>query len=302
MNRNKLQLSVGISPVKKIALVISILGIGTATAFAADLAPRPYTKAPPPPPVAAYNWTGFYIGASGGYGWNQGSNVALSSVPVTPAGADVGLAIGAANAIPTALSTQPKGFLAGGEIGYNYQWQQWVLGVEADFSGANISGSANANAVAPVPFQIFTFSANGSAASEQKLDFFGTLRARLGYTVTDRFLIYGTGGLAYAHAESNTTTGDLPINVIIGPAAGAATGMLAGWTAGAGFEWAFAPSWSFKTEYLYYDLGSLNYALSPNAVSTCCTVQEGFVNTTASATFRGNIVRVGINYKFSGAP
>jgi outer membrane immunogenic protein len=73
--------------------------------------------------------------------------------------------------------------------------------------------------------------------------------------------------------------------------------MLAGWTVGGGLEWAFAPHWSFKTEYLYYDLGSLNYALSPNVVTSCCTTTQGSVNTTASATFRGSIARVGIDYK-----
>jgi outer membrane immunogenic protein len=72
--------------------------------------------------------------------------------------------------------------------------------------------------------------------------------------------------------------------------------MLTGWTVGGGFEWALAPHWSFKTEYLYYDLGSRT-SVSPNVVTSCCTVTEGTVNSTVSATFRGSIARVGINYK-----
>jgi len=77
--------------------------------------------------------------------------------------------------------------------------------------------------------------------------------------------------------------------------------MLAGWTAGGGFESVLpiAPGWLFKAEYLYYDLGNLTYTLSPAAVCAgACSTIFGFVTTTATANFHGNLVRIGLNYKF----
>jgi outer membrane immunogenic protein len=273
----------------------SIAGLIIAVTVPANAADMPL-KAPPQPVTADYNWAGFYVGVSGGYGWSQGGDIGLASVGIpAPASLPV-IATGAASAIPTGLGTQANGFIGGAEIGYNYQWHQWVWGIEADLSGANIRGSAAQNATSIIT-TIVSFPANGSAVGEQKLDLFGTVRGRLGLVAADRLLIFATGGLAYGHAESNTSTGDIPDQVTIGPALGSASRMLAGWTVGGGFEWAFAPRWSFKTEYLYYDLGSLNYALSPNVVTSCCTAVEGSVNTAASAMFRGSIARVGIDYK-----
>jgi outer membrane immunogenic protein len=277
-------------------LLIAGFAIGAliAPAVAADMP----LKAPPLPPPPAWSWTGFYIGATAGYGWSQGADIGLDSIgtpfsgPFFPA-----LANGAARAIPAGLSTEPKGFIGGGELGYNYQLGQWVLGIESDLSGANIAGSAAQTSTATV-VTLFKFLANGSAIGEQKLDLFGTVRGRLGLAAADRFLIYATGGLAYGHVASNTATGDVPANVVIGPAQGSAAGMRAGWTVGGGFDWAFASNWSFKTEYLYYDLGTLQYALSPNTLTTCCTLTTGVVNTTARATFTGGIARAGIDYKF----
>lgn len=261
--------------------------IGTPV-LAADMA----IKAPPLVASVANNWTGFYIGAFAGYGWNQGANIDLASIGT----GNLTITNPAASAIPAGLGVQPKGFIGGGDVGYNYQISKWVLGIEADLSGANIKGSAAQTGTATV-VSLITFPVNGSAIGEQKLDLFGTVRGRVGVVAADRLLIYATGGLAYGHVESSTSTGDVPTQATILPAQGSTSGMRAGWTVGGGFEWALAPHWSFKTEYLYYDLGSLTYALSPNVVTSCCTVTEGTVNSTVSATFRGSIARVGINYK-----
>jgi outer membrane immunogenic protein len=268
--------------------IVAIAALTGLPAFAADMP----VKAPPPPPVVTPSWTGFYIGASAGYGWNQGGNIDLASIGT----GNLVITTPAANAIPAGFDAQPKGFIGGGDIGYNYQWRQWVLGIEADLSGASIKGTAAQTGTATV-VSLITFPVNGSAIGEQKLDLFGTVRGRMGVVAADRLLIYATGGLAYGHVESNTSTGDVPTQATILPAQGSTSGMLAGWTVGGGFEWALAPHWSFKTEYLYYDLGSRTYALSPNVVTSCCTVTEGTVNSTVSATFRGSIARVGINYK-----
>jgi outer membrane immunogenic protein len=276
-----------------VALIVAVSTVSlTQIGSAADLPVKaPVYKAPV---AVAPSWTGFYIGVNGGYGWSNGADIDLVSggVPsVSPP-----LAIAAGNAIPPTLNTHPEGFIYGGQIGYNYQLHQWVLGVEADLSGSNINGSATQTGVAPVVG--FPFSANASATGNRKLNLFGTVRGRLGFTPNDALLVYGTGGVAYGHVESSTATSDIPTNVIIGPAFGSASGMRTGWTGGGGLEWTFAPHWSLKAEYLYYDLGNLTYTLSPNSVTTCCTTVVGSVFTTATAKFTGSITRLGLNYRF----
>jgi outer membrane immunogenic protein len=281
------------------ALIVVAAIVGADAANAADL--PIYTKAPVTVGAPVYNWTGFYVGASGGYAWSHDADIDLASVAgLVPGGIDA-FAIASAQAIPLALNTQAQGFIYGGQAGYNYQSGRWVIGVEADLSGTNINGAATQNGTAPVVnYPIRNLSANTTATGEQKLDFFGTVRGRFGFTPTDALLVYATGGLAYGHVESSTATSDVPTNLAIGPAAGSASGTRAGLTVGGGLEWGFTPHWTLKTEYLYYDLGSLNYALSPNAITTpCCGVGTvGFVNTVAATHFAGSIVRAGINYRF----
>jgi outer membrane immunogenic protein len=133
------------------------------------------------------------------------------------------------------------------------------------------------------------------------MDAFGTLRARLGFTPIDRLLIYGTGGLAYGHLESNSNIGEVITNPppVFANAIGSVSSWQAGWTAGAGVEWAFAPHWSAKAEYLYYDLGDLNYnngTLLCSGGGQCRLPQTISVSSTAD--FKGNIVRAGVNYRF----
>jgi outer membrane immunogenic protein len=121
------------------------------------------------------------------------------------------------------------------------------------------------------------------------------LRARLGFTPIDRLLIYGTGGLAYGEVESNTNFAEATTsNVNFNNAFGSASSWRAGWTAGAGAEFAFARHWSAKIEYLYYDLGDLNY----NSTLTSSNATPTTIGITSTADFKGNIVRAGINYRF----
>jgi outer membrane immunogenic protein len=281
-------------------------GLGIASAlfvgsFGSVLAADMPMKAPPPPPVVIYNWTGFYVGVSGGYAWSHDADIDLASVPgLVPGGIDA-FAIASAQSIPSALNTQARGFIFGGQAGYNYQSGRWVIGVEADLSATNINGSATQNGTAlVVNYPARNLFANTTATGGQKLDFFGTVRGRFGFTPTDALLVYATGGLAYGHVESSTATSDVPLSFAIGPAAGSASGTRAGWTVGGGLEWGFTPHWTLKTEYLYYDLGNLNYALSPNAITIpCCGgATVGLVNTVAATHFAGSIVRAGINYRF----
>jgi len=161
-----------------------------------------------------------------------------------------------------------SGGFIGGTAGYNWQAGPWVLGVEGDYSWANIAGSSGSCGFAP---------AHGCGTA---LESFGTLRGRVGYALGYRgtWLPYVTGGLAVGevHAWDALT-----------PASGSA--FRAGWTLGAGFETVLAPNWTFKLEYLYMDLGSAHlFDIVPGVPET--------------VSFRDNIFRIGINYKFWDQP
>jgi len=148
----------------------------------------------------------------------------------------------------------PKGWFGGGQIGYNWQYApNWVFGLEGDISGSDIKAGGG---VTPL------------VAS--KTNYFGTGRARLGYTV-DRVMVYGTGGVAWAHNKANDAA-FLDDRTHIG------------WTAGAGIEYAFAPNWSTKLEWLYADYGSKTYALT----------------TPTRVDLTDNSVKLGLNYRFGG--
>lgn len=166
-------------------------------------------------------------------------------------------AIAAASALH--FDTDPKGFIGGGTLGYNVQTGQFVRGVETDLSWADIKGTSSQRATAPVVG--FADSVTSSGVAEQKIDAFGTLRARLGFTPMDRLLVFGTGGLAYRHVESNTNIGEVfeDVNITTTNAIGSGSSLRGGWTAGAGLEYAFAPHWTAKAEYTYYDRGTISY-------------------------------------------
>ena len=151
-----------------------------------------------------------------------------------------------------------NGYLAGGTIGANYQWGGAVLGVEGDWDWSNLNGTSNIGGCGP--------------GCETKADWLSTVRGRAGWAI-DRVLLYGTGGAAFAPVQAGFNGGPFQSTTQVG------------WTAGAGLEFAFAPNWTAKAEYLYADLGSSN-----------CTV-DCFGNT--SVKFTENIVRAGINFKFN---
>src|SRR5215470_10001308 len=138
----------------RLAVALGVLSVSSATAIAADLGlpPRPYAPYAPAyyHPAVVYEWTGFYVGLSAGGGFGLGginNNVtsALCSVAFLGLGCDLNQASSvAAAAVPGGFDkTHPSGFIGGGQIGYNYQMGWFVWGVEADFSGADISGSAS---------------------------------------------------------------------------------------------------------------------------------------------------------------
>lgn len=282
----KWQDSVGGYLMKRIVLALSALVLGATTASAADLAPRMYTKAPPPV-AAVYNWTGFYVGGNVGYGWGNRDTF----FNPLPTGA------GFVNLAPTTLNTDPKGVLGGVQAGYNWQVGSVVWGVEADIQGANISGSAFQSPI--VQFNGTPFAAGSALSASEKIDWFGTVRGRVGFTATPLVLLYATGGLAYGGVNYTANTNFLPGGNQQYPASLSDTRF--GWTAGGGLEWAFAGNWSAKFEALYYDLGTASTIANgvPGQPAGTCG-GTGFCQVGYSWKTTGAIARVGLNYKFDG--
>jgi outer membrane immunogenic protein len=272
--------------VKKLGLA-SVAWIAAAcfgAAVAADLPPA--YKVPVKAIAPASNWNGFYIGGNVGYGWDSGSS-GVSAFATDPILAPALAFMLAQGAYPTSLSPSAKGVIGGGQIGYNWQLpSQWLVGLETDLQGSGIKGSAS-QTLSP-PFVSMT-----STGVTKSIDWFGTVRGRIGFLVTPQWLLYGTGGLAYGETKSSFTTTDLTFGCMPGAGAcatGASSGVRAGWTAGAGTEAMLAPNWSVKVEYLYVDLGGR----SVNAPSF--TLPIVFSSSTA---FREQIVRAGLNYHFN---
>jgi outer membrane immunogenic protein len=199
-------------------------------ASAADLGRAPRV-APAPVFAPVYSWQGLYIGVNGGGGWGNSTWTGVSN------------------------DFNTSGGLFGGQIGYNWQFGQTVLGLETDIQWSGIKGS-------------------GACAfgCETKNNWFGTARGRLGYAY-DRFLPYVTGGLAYGNIEANPSFGFT-----------SASTTNAGWTVGAGVEFALMQNWTAKVEYLYVNLGDFNTAVSA----------PGFTN----VDFTANVVRAGVNFRF----
>jgi outer membrane immunogenic protein len=287
--------------VMKRALLVSALMLAAPAAQAADMA----LKAPPPLAPACV-WCGWYIGGSIGYGWGNSGNV-VPSASGTQNGVfgdgPAQLAAELAGINSGALSTNPKGVLAGAHFGYNQQINRLVWGFEADYSGANITGSVARSTLVPVVGTVDTTTTNITA--NERLRSFGTVRGRLGFTLAENLLVYGTGGFAYGQASSSTAInmvhtvgGGVVAGDTFTPTSGSASRMMSGWTAGVGGEWAFTPHWSIKAEYLYYNLGNLNYSTGTITGISGGGLPFTFVNVAASAHFAGSIARTGISYHF----
>jgi outer membrane immunogenic protein len=241
-----------------------------------------YLKAAPP----VWNWTGFYLGGNVGYSWGT-SNSTVAFFDNTT---------GALLASPS-NSFGMDGIIGGGQVGYNWQVGRWVWGLETDIQASGQQGTATfacgaACGTPPV-----------SETLTEKLDWFGTARGRLGFTVTPTVLLYATGGLAYGDVESSGVIGD--------PTAFSMSTIKAGWTVGGGVEARIVGNWTAKLEYLYMDLGDVSGTTSTGIVTVPATTGScGFapfpacsgahtLNSSFNSGITDNILRVGVNYKFN---
>jgi outer membrane immunogenic protein len=256
--------------------------------MAADLSLNPLFYRPLPRVVVPAYWTGCYGGGSvGGIVENDTTNIRV----VDPSGfATAPLATGV---IPTSFNYGRGNVIGGGQLGCNYQVGSWVFGIETDFSGTRLDREETINtAVTGLGF------ASLASTVSQNLNWLGTSRGRIG-AAWDNFLFYATGGAAYGQVSYAYTLN----NAIAGGGvsiAAADSATQVGWTVGGGVEVGLA-GWTWKAEYLYYDLGD-------HTLNAPCTLLGGgscaVPNTVFSANYqnRGSIARIGLNYRFGSNP
>jgi outer membrane immunogenic protein len=230
-------------------------------AHSADLPPRRVAPAPYVAAVPAFTWTGFYVGVNAGYGFGSSGGFNDPTYgTVTGPGSDNG------------------GFVGGGQVGFNYQLTPvsgFVVGLEADLQAAKLGSDGASYVIGSTPYYNV-----GSS-----LDWFGTVRGRLGYAF-DRLLVYGTAGFAYGGGGTNTSYASVYPYTL-------SDSTRTGYAAGGGVEYAFTPNITGKIEGLYVKLdrgnaGSTYYDTGTNAYYGTGRTQDDF-----------GVIRAGLNYRFS---
>jgi outer membrane immunogenic protein len=215
----------------------AIAALVATPAMAADMMPL---KAPPPP---AWTWTGCYVGANGGGGWGKDKSWTDST-----GGVHGGQSF--------------SGGLAGGQIGCDYQFSSWVVGVEGIADWANLTGSA-------------TDPLNTALTANTKVTMFDAVTGRIGYAV-NRALLYVDGGPAWSRTQRWFTPTCATCVT--------ATTTANGWVIGGGVEYMFAPNFSGKVEYDYASFGSVTTAID---TTTPYSIKQNF-----------SALLVGVNYHF----
>jgi outer membrane immunogenic protein len=274
------------------ATLTLVLG-GIHLAVAADLPPAAQVyKAPPA--VAAYNWTGFYGGLNLGGAW-QSSNSTTSTLN-NPLGYFNTFAATAVNALgPQTVGT--SGVTGGLQVGYNWQRDRILFGLEADIDALSLRGGASNTGVYPFTTATFTINTN------VKSDWLATVRGRLGFVAGD-WLLFGTGGAAFSDLKASWAFSDTcgtnptcngPPAPNAAEAASATTRV--GWTVGGGLESKLSERWSWKLEYLYVNFGSMSATgyITPATIFGFPTNLNPFSH---NITVQTNIVRAGLNYQF----
>lgn len=231
--------------------------------------------------VGAFDWTGFYAGANGGYASGSSRNDPMPKVGITPVASD-------SQDAGRFENLNLRGGFGGVQTGYNWQYGNFVLGLEADLQGGSISGRAVD--VDPQETRLTTRS---------RINWFGTVRPRVGYAF-DNVLIYATGGLAVGGVKQSQTA-----TFGISPAmedysANPGDGKInAGFAVGGGVEYAINRHWSAKVEYQHIDLGRSNISADAGGISGGAGVAPAEHSTLGgSSHIRFNTLRLGVNYRF----
>jgi outer membrane immunogenic protein len=237
------------------SFVVAALALFSAPALAADR-PVPYKAAPMAAPAPVFNWTGFYVGGVYTHLSGHTEHCAIG------AGCD-----------PSFPQNHLRGSFGGVTVGYNWQWTNWVFGAEGDWSWGH-ARRTNPGSVA--------FGCGAAPGCVSEIRELGTVRGRVGYAF-DRLLAYMTAGAAFTRIHAS----------IDNPPSGA-TATKTSFVWGGGLEYAFAPNWSAKIEYLRIEpIKDFVY----DSLSLCGAGTECFLRSHHADAFR-----VGLNYRFGGDP
>jgi outer membrane immunogenic protein len=281
---------------------ILTLGIGALAlagmAFSASAADIPRPAPPVMAPPVVYNWSGFYIGGNLGGKWaDHGGDIFLDNA------VDAAAARGTVHwftplglvAFGTGGNDSNTAFVGGGQIGFNWQAGGWVFGIEGDFQGTSLERTF----VCCGPLVLATglpFVAGDTLSV--KNDWQASIRGRIGYA-WDRFMVYGTGGVAFANIEAAVAL--QPVDTLPGLFA-SASDTLTGWTVGGGIEFGLWDNWSLGVEYRFSsfdagDFGHGNLQFIDPATGALLTspLRSSFDLETHEITAR-------LNYRFSWGP
>lgn len=277
--------------------------------FAADL----YGSYKDGPPPAFVNWSGFYAGVNAGgvinngrtnysYGYAPGNlhnNFAefFGSAADNAGGSTIAgpLNINRLNAVQSAQaegflpvslgSFDNAGFIGGGQIGYNWQFGSFVIGAETGLDWIGKSSSHSFSETIPGAY-------TNSGGDKSSVEWLGTVKLKAGYAL-DRLLPYVMAGFAYGEGKASSHSvgydGSTYDNF-----SGSSSSIRTGWVAGGGLDYWLGAQWTLRVEGFYYDLGTANYAVSPQDTNSA---SEG-LNVTAHHTFDGAAFRVGLNHSF----
>jgi outer membrane immunogenic protein len=271
--------------VLRLCMAAMALAAAILPASAADIPVETFYQ--PRPAVVLFRWTGVHVGlhVGGAFGSKDETPVpfglllsaAPNPCPVVPP------PFGLCGAIaPSPATVSVSGWLAGGQIGADYQIENWVIGVEGQASWTNAKGSATCGGLG-TPDAAAVLAGSCTA----KLDNLGTAAVRAGYAF-DRLLVYGKGGAAWTNDNYQVKFTTATTNLLF-----SANELRWGWMVGAGVEYAFTDSWTAKIEYNYMDLGADSLRLQDQYSST-------FLDTNIRE--KMNVIKIGVNYRLGPTP
>ena len=274
---------------------VAVAALVAAPARAADypIEARPYTPLYGAPSIIALNWTGCYLGGhfGGSFIDKKIGQFAVQSPSVF--GFSPSFAVS-----DNSTDLNSTGILGGGQVGCNLQFAaNWVVGIEADASGANPQGGGSGQRTETLPGIITTASLTGSASA--RTDFIATATGRLGYTFgrLGQGMVYAKGGTAWAddkyqfNGQVSCSPVPCALATIVTPFNFSASETRVGWTVGAGVEWAMWENWSVKLEYDYLDFGNRAITFNDPVLGAA----------TVNISQRISEVKLGVNYRF-GSP
>lgn len=273
------------STFKAIATAAFAAMAASSVASAADMAPR-YTKAPPPV-VEIWTWDKFYVGINGGYSWGRSDTSGTFYNNLN------GLQIS-----PTESGTiNLDGWLIGGQVGKNWQFGNWVVGLEADGQWTDERGGRGFTCATGIACNNVTFGPGFGVAPtstfNQHIEWFVTLRPRVGMLVTPSALLYVTGGLAVAGINTDGVISGVTALSAPTSAAWSHDETKFGWVVGAGLEARLGGNWTGKIEGLYMDYG--NVSGSATLLTSAPPLRFDYTSDITDV-----VLRAGVNYHFGG--